>query len=342
MTAPRRTAHVREVRAALIHRLTHGFHAPGQRFMSNRAVAQRFGISYQTAHRLLDELAAQGLLERRGQSGTFIPGASDRLMGVEIVLHPRAQAPQSFGQKLRTELTTRLDAEGVDWIVTYTDQPVAPAPDRLPILWENRPTLMKLIAIDRPAILLNDRPPLGLGSLFIDSVSPDDFGGGVLAAQLLQRRLGPPRHRRTLAVVAGPADDPRSRLRAEGFLSVLQAPVTCADGWYYDQGKAVAQRLLRKAPQGIFCCNDRLAHAVIDCFMQHDALLPPIVGFDDAPIADRLDLTTIAIPWRAMIDAVLDITRRRLNRQSTTSSHQILNPHPVIRWRDASPCGKAS
>lgn len=41
------------VKAKLIARLKDGFHPPGKRFFSNRALSMHFGISYQTAHRLI-------------------------------------------------------------------------------------------------------------------------------------------------------------------------------------------------------------------------------------------------------------------------------------------------
>lgn len=48
-----RSARTNAVQAALIARLHGGFAQPGGRFLSTRAVAQRFAVSYQTAHRRL-------------------------------------------------------------------------------------------------------------------------------------------------------------------------------------------------------------------------------------------------------------------------------------------------
>ena len=58
MSRPR-SAHVTEVKAALAARLRGHLAHPGGRFFSTRAVAQRFSVSYQTAHRLLAELEAE-------------------------------------------------------------------------------------------------------------------------------------------------------------------------------------------------------------------------------------------------------------------------------------------
>jgi DNA-binding GntR family transcriptional regulator len=55
---------------------------PGRKFMSNRAIARRYKISYQTADLLVRELAGEGLLDRRPASGTYITGAERRLSSV--------------------------------------------------------------------------------------------------------------------------------------------------------------------------------------------------------------------------------------------------------------------
>ena len=353
-----RSRRVNEARAALVQRLRSGAHAPGDRFLSNRAVAERFGVSYQTAHRLLDELAAEGLLERRGQSGTFVPGAA-QLRGIELLFHPRAQQSGSFGHKLLSQLLDRIASDGIDAVVTCADTG-DPAAERLPVLWECPHTLARLLAADRPAVLLNDRPPLGLGSLHVDSLSPDDFGGGVLAAQLLQphlktssrpqtslqRRAARARRRKSgraaaslarAAILAGPEDDVRSRLRVDGFHSIHPAAVVHAGGWYFEHGHAAARELLRRRPAALFCCNDRLAQAAIIRFREADEDIPLVVGFDDAPVAEELGLTTIAIPWEALVDAAARAIARRLAGTAATSSHQILNPRPVIRRTASAP-----
>ena len=64
---------------------------------------------------------------------------------------------------------------------------------------------------------------------------------------------------------------------------------------------------------------------------RHKLALPPLVGFDDAPIAETLNLTTIAIPWDELIDGVVRVVKRRLAGDRATSSHQVFNPRPILR-----------
>ena len=107
----RRTRKTDEVKQRLLDRLQNGFYQPGDRFLSNRDVVELFGVSYQTAHRLIAELCAEGVLERRPQSGTYVPGGVLPLVGMQIVFHSRAAKPHSFGAKLLARLTERLAAE---------------------------------------------------------------------------------------------------------------------------------------------------------------------------------------------------------------------------------------
>jgi DNA-binding GntR family transcriptional regulator len=94
------STHVEAVREKLRTRLRAGVHRPGDRFLSARELAQAFGVSYQTAHRVLDALCGEGLLERRAASGTYIPGGLVDLQGAQLIFNPRARHEQSFGGRL--------------------------------------------------------------------------------------------------------------------------------------------------------------------------------------------------------------------------------------------------
>jgi hypothetical protein len=331
-----RTDKVERVKAKLVHRLAEGLYRPGDRFLSARAVAERYAISYQTAHRLLAEMCQEGSLERRPQSGTYVPGGVTRPIGAQLVFADRARRRDSFGAKLLAKLTAKLDTERIDWKRTWVgpNADAKLAADRIPVLWETPATLAACIAQQRPTVLLDDRPPFGLGALFVDSVSQDDYGGGVMAGRILRDAFG---DAAGYAVLAGPADDARSRLRADGFASVTSvasgapAKIVTAGGWYEADGYAAARRALAAAKTALFAINDRLAQGVMRWCDEHRRPCPPIVGFDDAPIAERLNLTTIAIPWDELVVAAVRIVKRRLAGDRGTSSHQLINPRPVIR-----------
>jgi hypothetical protein len=323
-----RTEKVEQVKQRLMDRLRNGLYRPGDRFLSNRAVVEQFGISYQTAHRLIAELCAEGLLERRPQSGTYVAGGIVKPAGVQIVFHERAGQAWSFGSKLLALLQRKLDAERIDWRVVLAAETAEVPADRIAVVWELPAVTAACAAAQCPAVLINQRPASGFESLYVDSVSTDDFSGGACAAQLLRDRAA---KRRGFVVVAGPEDDARSRARQEGFQSIVQATVVRAGSWFFENGYRAAERALKLGKAGLFCVNDQLAAGVIAWADEHGKPRPPIVGFDDAPVAEQLNLTTISLPWDEMLEGVIRAAKRRLAGDRAATSHQMFHPRPIVR-----------
>ncbi|MBI5380731.1 MAG: substrate-binding domain-containing protein [Opitutae bacterium] len=323
-----RSAHTVSVKEKLIARLRDGFHRPGQRFFSNRALCDHFQISYQTAHRLIAELQAEGWLERRPASGTYVAGPTAELGGAQLIFHPRSRKADSFGARLLAELRAALTAVGIKADVAWGEPDLAPRADRLPVFWECPELAAASAAQRRFVVQLNDRPPPGLAANFVDSVSTDDFSGGAAAAELL-RQVAPARR---LAVLAGPRGDRRSQQRVAGFQTqAAKAGVYWADTWYAEDAARLAPRLVSQHWGGVFCCNDRLAEAFLAACARAKQPAPPLVGFDDAPVAERLNLTTIAIPWREIVAGAVEVVQRRLAGATGPAAQLIFTPRPVFR-----------
>lgn len=320
-----RSAQTMLVKEKLIARLRDGFHQPGQRFFSNRGLAGHFGICYQTADRLIRELVAEGWLERRPAAGTFVAGPRQRLAGAALVFHERARREGSFGARLLADLEVSLKQAGVEVEVMWSkdDGGLLPSDDRFPVIWERPRSLRALVERRRFLLVLNDTPPPGLAATYADSVACDDFSGGAAAAELL-RKSGPPRN---LAILAGPKDDHRSRERVAGFHSVSpKSEVFWVPNWYAEAATTMARRISARGFAGVFCCNDRLAEALLG-----QGCGAAVVGFDDAPVAETLNLTTIAIPWAEITMAAVEIVRQRLGGYSGAAAKRIYAPRPVVR-----------
>jgi hypothetical protein len=328
-----RTNKVRLVREKLLARLGDGLHRPGDRFLSARAVSTQFGVSYQTADRLLAALVEDGRLVRRAGSGTYVPGElAQRLAGVQLVFDRRARRAGSFGARLRDELLRALRSAGVvDVRTTYVGgtSPASVARDRYPILWESPRTAAVLAASRRAGLIVNDRPPAGLGALVLDSIAVDDELGGAIAAEMMSQRIP---HDGVVGVLAGPRGDARGERRVAGFKSILErAVIMHAPTWFRDDALPRAKQLLGKSPAGVFACSDRLAQSVLDAAVLLGSPAPVLFGFDDAPIAEERHLSTIAIPWHALASAATEVALRRLAGEAVTASHLILAPRPVVR-----------
>ncbi len=298
--------------------------------MSNRAIAQQFNISYQTAHRLVTELVADGLLERRPKAGTFVAGAQHGFKRVHLILNKRAMREGSFGHRLMACLKSELANNGMQVQVSLleTDETINLSEKFYPILWEVPAMVQQTIGWGGHALLLNERIEHGLSSLQVDSISVDDELGGVMAAEILRSRMD---SRHKFVIHAGPRDDERSQSRVAGFRKRLSARVVHAPSWYLDDAQQSASRCMRLKPDAVFGCNDRLVQAVLDYCQQRSIPVPKLIGFDDAPIAESLHLSSIAIPWDALGQATTRLAKLRLQGDHSTGTDVILRPHPVLR-----------
>lgn len=305
---PFRSHRIQGVVLALEERLANRLHRPGDRFTTARQVAEQYRISYQTAHRILADLAQRGLIERRPRGGSFIAGDSPKPTHVQLILHRRADNPHGFGGKLRQFLQQALDDAGI--ACNQSADAAALDPNALPVIWECPQAVEQCVADHRPGILVNERPKPGWGSSLLDSISTDDFAGGAIAADtLLQGTASPQR----FGILAGPVGDRRSDERIAGFLSrINDAVVTHADNWHRDAGRRAALKLPDSNLTGLFAANDRLAQGTIMTYRDKNQPPPLIVGYDDAPIAEQIGLTTIALPWQEIAKAVVERAQLRL------------------------------
>jgi DNA-binding LacI/PurR family transcriptional regulator len=200
--------------------------------------------------------------------------------------------------------------------------------DVYPVLWES-PRLMHDLSADyRFSLVLHDKPPAWIGSLFTDSISVDDFSGGITAGQILSR-YSP----RRPVVIGGPGADARSQNRIDGFRQIFpSAQVIQAGTWFLSsaiQNIAVPLRSLQA--DALFCCSDRLAQATLICYQKLKIPAPIIIGFDNAPVAETLSLSTIGIPWEEVARAAAAVIKKRLDGQTDHASAIVLPPVPVIR-----------
>ena len=323
---PFRSHRIQEVYRALEERLSNRLHRPGARFATARQIANQYEISYQTAHRILADLAQRGLIERRPRGGSFIAGTSPKPTFVQLILHDRADNPQGFGGKLNAFLTQALHDAGIDCRPCPADSTIDT--NALPIIWERPEVVVHCITKQRPGILVNERPKPSWGSSLLDSVCTDDFAGGALAADTLIRGSESPQR---FCVLAGPSGDRRSDERLTGFLSrAHDAEVVHADNWHRDAGRRAGKELIRSKLTGVFAANDRLAQGSLLAFRDAKQEPPLIVGYDDAPIAKQLGLTTIALPWQEIADAVVQRAKLRLEGDLSSACTFLFQPSVVF------------
>jgi DNA-binding transcriptional regulator YhcF (GntR family) len=318
-----------KIRASLRVMVSDEFRRAGHRFVSARYISQRFKVSYQTAHRLLTELEGDGFIIRRAGSGSFIAGHQNTLQSALLIFARRAKRSGSFGDLLLQQLVSKMEAMELPFEVTFGGiTPRHVREDVYPVLWES-PRLMHDLSADyRFSLVLHDKPPAGIGSLFTDSISVDDFSGGITAGQILSR-YSP----RRPVVIGGPAADARSQSRIEGFRQIFPcAQVIEAGTWFFRSAvQNIAAPLSSLRADALFCCSDRLAQATLICYQKLKIPAPIVIGFDNAPVAETLSLSTIGIPWEEVARAAAAVIKKRLDGQTDHASAVVLPPVPVIR-----------
>lgn len=317
-----------EIQRILIERLETGYESG--RFPSARELSTRYGISYQTADRLLRELAQQGYLERRHGAGTFVAQRLARPPEkARLIFNRRAEREGSFGHQLLERLRACLEALSVPFTTVWHDVAGPVEDHEFAVAWEVPARLLEhAVERRRFALLLNARPKPGFQATWVDAVAVDDFSGGVCAAQM----FGPLGRKSPVAVLGGPRNDPRSQGRIAGFTSVVKSAVVVPAGtWFADRAAPAARRLLYERPSAVFCCNDRLAQAVLTACGTMNIKPPRIIGFDDAPVAQELGLSTVALPWAALVETAVGIIARRLAGDTGHAAQVLLAPRPVRR-----------
>lgn len=323
-----RSQKVLELKEKLIRRIEHGYYQPGSRFLSNRALGQRFEISYQTADTLLRELVAEGYLFRKPGSGTYLRGEAPQWRGVDLVLNQRAKRDGSFGALLRDRILDGFSKAGIEVGVRWDLPSIRFTPGSLPVFWECEELPQVLLDEGRYCVLINQVPPKGLSAAYVDAVSVDDHSGGIAAGELVKARTQSKR----VVVMGGPESDRRCMDRVRGFQEVIPAAtVIFADSWFYEDGIRAVDPVLARNPDVVFCTNDRLSQALLDTVRKRSIAEPKVIGFDDAPIAEHMNLTTIAMPWQEIADNVVEVVQKRMNGDSSTAITRILAPRPVFR-----------
>ncbi len=250
------------------------------------------------------------------------------MRGVQLIFNKRAKRSGSFGERLLASLITLLAARAVNHETIYAEAGKdCLLSDFYPIVWECPETLKRLAAERRFALCLNDQPPPGIAASFIDAVTTDDFSGGACAADLLCVKGS-----KRVVVLGGPEGDQRSRQRIAGFRTrIPTAKVVCAESWDFESGLACAPRVMSGKPAGVFACSDRLAHALIHYCRENHLSPPTLVGFDNAPVAEQLHLTTVGIPWSEMAAQAVTLAQSRLNNSTAPARLVILSHEPIRR-----------
>ncbi|MDO4242377.1 MAG: LacI family DNA-binding transcriptional regulator [Actinomyces sp.] len=168
------------------------------------------------------------------------------------------------------------------------------------------------------------------------------FSDDVLGAAMAARRAAEQGRRRPLIVV-GPRDNPASRERVEGYLSVLcpAAPdpppgTVVFGGWDEAAGEQVVRRALTDGVDFdiVLAGSDRIARGALHALGAHGLSVPrdvAVIGFDNHPVSQLTHpaLTTVAQPLREEGRVAVELALELL--AGAAPRVEVLPMHLVVR-----------
>lgn len=304
---------------------------------SERALAKELQVSRGTVNMALNELLAQGLLERRRGRGTFVPetvaewrsGRAHIGKIIHVLFHdrPHVWGGRTWAGQMLHVLEQAARPQGI--MLAYhglaPDDPHAIADvlarvhmnqDAIGICTASAPieasTAFRLMETGLPFVLIEWQLP----DMQVNSVMFDSFEGGRLAGEHLAG-LG---HRRFAFVAAG-IHSPSWDERLAGFREALGArglgPPSEFTIENVDHLEVENVRTFMKTarPTGIFCFGDKVAAMVLIALDTFGIRVPgqvSVVGFGDETmgVAEPLQLTTVGgdinVVGRRCIELLLD------------------------------------
>lgn len=180
----------------------------------------------------------------------------------------------------------------------------------------------------RPVVMMQQI----LGTNVLNSVSSDDYGGGLLAGHLLCETG----HKR-IAYMSGRSDTANNRDRERGLRDALATHGMTlhaeAQGYFTLDGAAAAARSLlslSSRPDAIFCANDLMALVTLQVARGEFGIAVPddlaIVGYDNSGPArwSSPGLTSVGPDMAEMVNLTIDMVVRKIASGDAAIEHQLV------------------
>jgi LacI family transcriptional regulator len=354
----------REISQQLMAEIAMGKYASTGRLPTEIQLVKRFQVSRPTVARALRDLQAEGLIERRAGSGTFLRNQaaksnSQRQFGLlipslgtteifEVICGELANLARAhdhtllWGDSMLSHSGRQLSKEDtVKLCDQFIEQRVAGvyfAPfERLSDQEEiNVHIAERFTKAGIPLVLLDrDLLPFPRRSNF-DLVGIDNLAGGCLLAEHLIK-LGS----RRLAFVAQPHMAPTINARIAGVREALAAH-HLEDGpdWVKignpEELKFVRSLIGGRRWDAVVCANDWIAAQLLRMFEKDNVRVPRdvrLVGFDDAKYATLLgvSLTTMRQPCREIAITAFRAMLERMADPTLPARSLLLTPQLMVR-----------
>lgn len=317
-----------------------GTFKPGDKLPTENALCGLFQVSRQTTRQALGLLAAEGLVECRRGSGSYVNRLPARMSpaNADGTRHPRSRHVRTrhigvvttylddyiFPSIIRG-IESELAGQGYTMQLAITSNDlgaearilgdmlgrdldgliIEPSQSALPTV--NWPLYRRIADESLPCLLIHSAVP----GLNLPCVANDEFAGGQIAAAHLLANG----HRRIGGIFK--LDDMQGHLRASGFaLTLLSAglePDPATMTWYQTADLetlfrgANGERLLQRLAgcSAVICYNDQIAYQLCTLLHRGQRSIPDqisVIGFDNSALAELIEggLTTVAHPMEQL------------------------------------------
>jgi DNA-binding LacI/PurR family transcriptional regulator len=135
--------------------------------------------------------------------------------------------------------------------------------------------------------------------------------------------------------------------RTQGYFEAMEiANLPIRDTWVVHSANTMqhafqaTEQLLSRKPRltAIACANDVMAFGAkryIESIGLEIGTDISLTGYDDTPVAELIDLTSVSQPIAAIANRIIDLLVAELNHQRPTDHHMILEPNLVVRKSSA-------
>ena len=319
--------------------ITEGVFLPGDKFLSEAALQEQFGVSRQTVRRALEELASSGSILRVQGSGTYIAGASPG---------PALQAKPSASSTIGV-ISTSLDdyifpsiIRGIEGVFASSGYGLQLASSQDEVAGETR-ALQRMLESNLAGLVVEPTKSglpcvnldlyhrleqLGIPLVFTDShyselsapfVAPDDEAVGYLATKYLID-MG---HRDIVSIFTH--SNRAGRLRYLGHMKALSAHgIPLRDDrvhWYTleDMHHLVNGELFQASLQectAALCYNDHLGTALSESLGRRGLSIPKdlsIISVDNTALAQLYGFTSVIHPGERLGEAAAKLLLSIIN-----------------------------
>jgi len=328
----------------------------GQRFMTVRQLAEHYGISLVTAHKVLKRLKDEGLLVADSTNPAVISPAAARRMGaanggpqrIGIVV---TNIASPFFSNLCRYVQQAATAAGCQVLMASSQYDFARERKAIESFLEiGVQGLLVVPGLDDSCRqlyrdLLTSGVALGFLSrhvedLAVDFVVPDSFtASAAVAGHLLSMGYDRPAY---LGFSAGLKRDVRlSGFRAaltEEGVALPDERIVYGEGGTIAHGRKAMARLMerRSRPRAVFAFSDLLAIGALQYCQERNLSVPgdvAIAGFDNLPQSHVTSppLTTVAYPSESMARLAVQCLLDRVRQPHAATNRILLEPRLVVR-----------